>query len=250
MGGVVTVTGMVISSMPVNDYDRRVVLLTKERGKISAFARGARRMNNPLMGCSNPFALGRFKVFEGRTSYNIESAEIDEYFQDISMDADCLYYGVYFMELAGYYSYENIDATNELNLLYAAFRALKKEQIPNILVRYVFELKMMVLHGTYPAVFECRCCKSKERIKYFSAAKAAVYCEDCVKEVLDAIEMQESTLYTLQFVVATPIAKLFTFTVTEEVLNELRMIMGRLALLSIDRKLKSLEMLELMEQTI
>lgn len=247
MGDVITVTGMVISSMPVNDYDRRVVLLTKERGKISAFAKGARRMNSPLMGCSNPFCFGTFKVYEGRTSYNMQSAEIDNYFQEISMDIDCVYYGIYFMELADYYAYENIDASRELNLLYAAFRALKKENIPNNLVRYIFELKMMVLHGSYPQCFECDNCKTEDGLVYFSAAKAAVYCSKCVRNAPDAISISQSTLYALQYIITTPIAKLFTFTVTDDVLVELRMIMGRIALLSIDRKLKSLEMLELME---
>ncbi len=248
MGDVIMATGMVISSMPVNDYDKRVVLLTKERGKISAFAKGARRMNSPLMGCTNPFCLGTFKLYEGRTSYNIQSADIDNYFQEISTDIDCVYYGIYFMELADYYSYENIDASRELNLLYAAFRALKKEAIPNKLVRYIFELKMMVLHGTYPQCFECEECKKEDGLKYFSASKGAVYCGECVHNATDAIEISQSTLYALQYIITTPIAKLFTFTVTQEVLVELRMIMGRLALLTMDKKLKSLEMLELMEQ--
>ncbi|MGN0515169.1 MAG: DNA repair protein RecO [Lachnospiraceae bacterium] len=248
MGDVICVTGMVISSMPVNDYDKRVVLLTKERGKISAFAKGARRMNSPLMGCSNPFCFGTFKVYEGRTSYNIQSADIDNYFQDIATDIDCVYYGIYFMELADYYTYENMDAGRELNLLYAAFRALKKEAIPNALVRYVFELKMMVLHGSYPQVFECDGCKKEDGLIYFSAAKGAVYCNDCVHNAPDSIEINQSTLYALQYIITTPIAKLFTFTVTEDVLRELKMIMGRLALLVIDRKLKSLEMLELSEK--
>lgn len=243
----ITVNGIVLSTMPVGEYDRRVVLLTRECGKITAFARGARRMNNPLMGRTTPFCLGEFQVYEGRNAYTLTQAQISNYFEKLTADMDLVCYGTYFLELADYYTVENMDAKNELNLLYASFRALQNEAIPNALVRYVFELKMMVLHGSYPQVFVCHKCSEEKNLHFFSAAKGGVLCEKCVKEAGDGIWIGDSTLYTLQYIISSPIGKLFSFTVSEEVLNELRMIMGRLQLLYVDRKLKSLEMLELMQ---
>jgi DNA repair protein RecO (recombination protein O) len=51
-------------------------------------------------------------------------------------------------------------------------------------------------------------------------------------------------VYTLQYVVGTEVEKLYTFTVSEEVLAELRMIMDRWRERFLEKRMKSLEILE------
>lgn len=234
---------MVLSAIPIGEYDKRIVLLTKERGKISGFAKGARRQNSPLLAAAKPFSFGTFECFEGRSSYNIYQAQISNYFEKLSMDFEGAYYGMYFLEFADYYARENNDEKELLKLLYAALRALENQRIDRRLVRYVFELKAMVINGEYPQAFCCVNCGSTEDLCGYSHVKNGVLCRECLAPV-GGEKLLESTVYTMQYVIASPVEKLYTFTVSEEVLREFSKIQERFRKTYVERKFKTLEILE------
>ena len=64
----IKVRGMVISVMPIGEYDRRLEILTDTLGRISAFARGARKPSSALVSASRVFAFGEFELYEGRSA--------------------------------------------------------------------------------------------------------------------------------------------------------------------------------------
>ncbi len=241
----VTVTGMILSATPIGEYDKRLVILTKEKGKISAFAKGARRQNSPMMGVTNPFSFGEFLLYEGRTAYNVMQANISNYFMELGTDFEGAYYGFYFMEFADYYTKEYNDERDMLKLLYQTMRALASDKFRRELVRYIFELKALQVNGEAPEVFRCSNCGVADREMVFSSKNHGVICEECMALATDGIPISGATAYTMQYIISSPIEKLYTFTVSEEVLTELKQILKQYMSTHIDKTFKSLEILEM-----
>lgn len=210
------VKGIVLLAAPVGEYDKRLVLLTKERGKITAFARGARRPNSSLLAACNPFCFGEFECYEGKESYTVVKATVENYFRELAGQPQLAGYGFYFLEIANYYTRENLDETQMLKLVYQSLRALLLERLDNRLVRRVFEMKAMVINGEYPIV--------EQHGQY-----------------------EDSTVYTLEYITGSTIEKLYTFQVTDKVLYEIGTIIDRFMKQHIDREFHSLEILEMLE---
>lgn len=248
MGQNIVVTGMVLNAMPIGDYDKRITLLTKERGKITAFARGARRQNSQLLAATNPFSFGEFELFEGRSSYTAAKATILNYFRDLTLDLDATYCGFYFLEFADYYCQENNDEREMLKLLYQSLRALESPVYDKALVRVIFELKAMAINGEGPSVFSCMKCGKAEQLKYFSVKRGGILCDNCGRTDSLAggtlLLTEESTRYTMQYIISSGIEKLYTFTVSGIVLKELRRIMKEYLAVYVNHTFKSLQVLE------
>ena len=206
-------TALVLASTPAGEYDRRVVLLTRERGKIACFARGARRPGSPLMAVSLPFCFGTYRIRPGRNSNVLVEAKLQTFFEKLRNDMEATCYASYFAEFLQYVTRENNDESALLLLAYQSFRALESERIPKRLVRTVFEIRATAIEGEFLP-------PSQEH--GFSA----------------------SALQAVEHIVSSPIRTLYTFAVKESVLLELEHIAEVSVKRSLNHHFESLDILK------
>ena len=240
--GLVTLTGIVLSCSDVGEFDKRLVILTKEAGRVTGFAKGARRPNNPMIAACSPFCFGTFEAFEGRSSYHVTKANITNYFRNLAMDYDKVCLGSYFLEVADYLSVEGVDETARLALLYQSLKALESDKFSHRLLKNIYDLKTWVIDGEYPNVFSCMTCGKKENLVAFSVKHHGMLCLDCAKRE-SGTEISNSTLYTMQFIVSSKIEKLYTFVLNNETEEELTRILAAYRLNYRSHKYKSEEFL-------
>ena len=211
--GLIETVGMISKAIPVGEFDKRAELLTMDRGKLSFFARGARRMGNAFTGITMPFCYGKFTLYEGRGSYSLHSASISNYFEEIYADMEKTCYGTYFLEMASYYAREYSRDPDILKLVYVSLLALSRESIPHELVRRIFELRLMSSQGE---------CSHEPQEPYGRCA------------------------YTWNFIRSASYDKLYSFTVTDEIYVALSGAVDKLLAENIDRPIHSLEVLRSM----
>ena len=202
--------GVVLMAQPLGEYDKRLVILTAERGKITAFAHGVRRQNSPLLAAANPFVFAKFALYEGKNAYNLVGAEVSSYFTELAYAYPGVYLGFYFLELASYFGHEGIESAETVNLLFVALRAILKGNVRLSLLRRIFELRMLVQNGEYAPPEEQG-------------------------------RLNPDAWYALRFAAAARLSALFSFSLSEEAEADFAREIDSAMRRSTDRKFRSLE---------
>ena len=252
MDNSISFTGLILTSKNVGDYDKWVTILTKERGRIGAFVRGARRPRSQVLAAGSAMVYGTFNAYEGRDSISITGCDISEHFSSVKKNIDLVWYATYFLEVADYYSREGMDERERLRLLYRSLLALDEAAFTPAHVRMVYEFKTMVINGDAPNVFECMSCGRSEgepvqdagagravqgtddsgdghevtHLTHFSMNHRGTICSHCAGEA-GGEAVSKSALHAMQHISLASIEKLYTFVLAEPSFSELRSIILR-----------------------
>ena len=111
----------------------------------------------------------------------------------------------------------------------------------------IYELRVFVVNGEYPECFHCVLCGAERELNHFSPERNGVVCDECLAEAGRVLPLSPSALYAAQYIISSPIEKLYTFNVSPEVLRQLQKMMEHYIREHIDKEFKSLEILNIME---
>ena len=84
----VKVKGVILSENNMGDYDKMLTMLTPNFGKISCVAKGARRPKSALLAGTQMFCFGEYMMYQGTSTYHINSCETIEIFYKLRTDLE------------------------------------------------------------------------------------------------------------------------------------------------------------------
>lgn len=243
MGQQIRTKAIVLQEMPVGDYDKRLILLTKTHGKVTAFVKGARRPNSPLLATSQVFAYGDYILGQGRNSYSVYQAQLIESFHRLRLDVFDMTYCMYMLEFAEYVSDEVMDNHALMEWLLISLHVVDKERLRTRLAVRIFELKAMSIIGFTPWLNDCVACHS-EHIGYFSPESGGVICQKRHSDIHDLLVLHPGALHAMRFVLTQPLKEIYSFELEEQELLEFEGIMSQFVLTTLNRKFRTLEFLK------
>ena len=214
-----TAEGIVVRQTDVGESDKVLTILTAQYGKISVWAKGARRMKSQKLAASSLLAYSRFSLGGSAGRYYISSAQPLETFYELGQSVEKMALACYIAEVSAYVSDENIPNPELLSLLLNALHVLAKDKKEPDYIKPAFELRCLAVCGHMPDLVGCRECMCYEGELYFALRGGALLCGDCLRKggTTEAhIPVPAAILTAMRYIIYSDAKKVFSFTLSEE----------------------------------
>ncbi len=237
--------GIVIREVNTGEADKIVTILTKNLGKISAYAKSAKRPRSKFVAGTQFLCYSNLVLFKGRDLYSLNSCDVVEPFYEIRNDVVRLTYSAYITDIVNDLIQEEQPAAKSLQLLLNTFYMLSKTDKSPELITRIFELRFLSILGYAPGVRACTNCGNEETNEiYFSFKRCGLLCGQCLNDDPYAKRISQGTAKALKYIVYSGIKELFRFDVSQDVLYELGKISQRYLKDRLDKEYRKLDYLK------
>ena len=220
----IKIKGIVIAENNMGDYDKMLTILTPNLGKISCSAKGARKPKSALLAGTQLFCFCDYLMYQGTSTYHINSSETIEMFYNIRTDLDKLKYAMHLNKIVQDITEENENCYNILQLYLNALYSISETDKDKDLIISIFKLRLLKILGFTPRINECVNCREKNNLNHFSIKDNGFKCEPCSRQDKSAIYISESTKNAIIYTIGASPKKVFSFNLKNESLEEFKLV--------------------------
>lgn len=233
--GVNQIRGIVIQEQPQGENNKYLVVLAKGVGKVRLCAKGAKKTKSPLLAGTQLFCYADFTLFEGRGFASVTQVDLIESFYTLRTDMDMLSQAVYLAELADRICPDHMEHDAVLRYFLLGLQKMAKGDISPRLVGRILEIKWLQVTGFLASV-ECMECQKGERL-FFSEQEALFLCEQ--HRTTGAKPLSAGVVQAMQYVLYETDKKIFAFSISDALLQELDHVLRRYIQVHLGLDLKS-----------
>ena len=186
----ITTTALVLRSVDYKESDKILTLLTRDQGKMTVSARGARKKGSAIAAACQLLCWSDMVLYEYQGRWSVKEAATQRQFRGVRDDLDKLSLACYFAEVTETLALEDMPSPELLSLILNSLHALDKMDKPRALVKAAFELKAMCLAGYEPLLEGCAVCgEEKLEEPRFHLKEGVLHCAACRGGVGEGISM-------------------------------------------------------------
>lgn len=221
------VRGLIIREASMGDKDKRLVMLTREMGKIPVIAKGALSPKSKHGAISQVFCYGDYVLGKGRTFYYIKEAQLIEAFFPLRQNLDRLAYATFMLEVAETLTLDGTENQNLMQLLLRGLKAMTRAaEGKESLIADAFIWRVLAENGFYPDLAVCRVCgRSAEDLPaqpeaVFDFALGGLVCGLCHGSG-SGTRLGRGALRALRYLLEAPQERVYAFTAEDGIQRQL-----------------------------
>ena len=222
LNGKIVTSGLVLRETETKETDKILTVLTPDMGKITLVARGARRRNSPLAACCQLLAYSELTIYQRANWKYVSEGSTIELFDGIRQDFELLSLASYFAELTESVTGEEEPAPEVLSLVLNALYALSALKKDPMLVKPVFELRLMAVSGFEPFADSCAVCgKAEPDRPMLDVVRGVVHCSGCKEQGGLSLPLSKGSLAAMRHALYGEAKRLYSFSLDAEGLRQL-----------------------------
>lgn len=214
--------GIVLREIEYKDNDKLLTVLTRDLGKITVKARGVKSTRSKHKAACQLLAFSEFTLLELQGRYTVTEANVREMFSSLRTDIEQLGLATYFAQVCEFVAQEEDPSPELLSLLLNCLYALTKLGKPQLLVKAVFELRLMCITGFLPDLRGCVVC-GNELADRFNITQGCLQCAGCSAEGI-RMPLSAATAMAMRYVASCDAKRLFSFHLGDDATKELNQI--------------------------